>query len=48
MILMLAGNLKREQKSGKSRPFLRGKMLGMIFQNRRLELESVLKLACTS
>jgi ornithine carbamoyltransferase len=32
MILMLAGKLKREQKSGKSRPFLRGKMLGMIFQ----------------
>jgi ornithine carbamoyltransferase len=32
MILMLAGKLKRERKSGKSRPFLRGKMLGMIFQ----------------
>jgi ornithine carbamoyltransferase len=32
MILMLAGKLKREQKSGKSRPFLRGKTLGMIFQ----------------
>jgi ornithine carbamoyltransferase len=31
-ILMLAGKLKREQKKGKSRPFLRGKMLGMIFQ----------------
>jgi ornithine carbamoyltransferase len=32
MILMLAGKLKREQKSGKTRPFLRGKTLGMIFQ----------------
>jgi ornithine carbamoyltransferase len=33
LILTLAGNLKREQKkSGKSRPFLRGKTLGMIFQ----------------
>jgi ornithine carbamoyltransferase len=33
LILMLAGKLKREQKkSGKSRPFLRGKTLGMIFQ----------------
>jgi ornithine carbamoyltransferase len=31
-ILMLAGKLKREQKKGKSRPFLRGKTLGMIFQ----------------
>ena len=31
-ILMLASNLKREQKKGKSRPFLRGKTLGMIFQ----------------
>jgi ornithine carbamoyltransferase len=32
MILMLASKLKREQKSGKSRSFLRGKTLGMIFQ----------------
>jgi ornithine carbamoyltransferase len=32
MILILAGKLKREQKRGKSRPFLRGKTLGMIFQ----------------
>src|SRR5918993_378027 len=32
MILMLAGKLKREQKSGKSRSFLRGKTLCMIFQ----------------
>jgi ornithine carbamoyltransferase len=33
LILMLAGKLKREQKkSGKSRPFLCGKTLGMIFQ----------------
>jgi ornithine carbamoyltransferase len=33
LILMLAGKLKREQKkSGKSRPFMRGKTLGMIFQ----------------
>src|ERR671922_1992604 len=33
LILMLAAKLKREQKkSGKSRPFLRGKTLGMIFQ----------------
>ena len=32
MILMLAGKLKREQKRGKFRPFLRGKTLGMIFQ----------------
>ena len=32
MILMLAEKLKREQKRGKSRPFLRGKTLGMIFQ----------------
>jgi ornithine carbamoyltransferase len=31
-ILMLAGKLKREQKKSKSRPFLRGKTLGMIFQ----------------
>ena len=31
-ILMLADKLKREQKKGKSRPFLRGKTLGMIFQ----------------
>ena len=31
-ILMLAGKLKREQKSGKVRPLLRGKMLGMMFQ----------------
>ncbi len=31
-ILILAGKLKREQKSGKSSPFLRGKTLGMIFQ----------------
>ena len=31
-ILMLASKLKREQKSGKARPLLRGKMLGMIFQ----------------
>jgi ornithine carbamoyltransferase len=29
---MLAGKLKREQKKSKSRPFLRGKTLGMIFQ----------------
>jgi ornithine carbamoyltransferase len=29
---MLAGKLKREQKKGKSRRFLRGKTLGMIFQ----------------
>lgn len=32
MIVTLAGKLKREQKEGKSRPFLRGKTLGMIFQ----------------
>lgn len=32
MILMLAGKLKLEQKSGKSRQLLRGKTLGMIFQ----------------
>ena len=33
LILMLAGKLKQEQKvSGKFRPFLRGKTLGMIFQ----------------
>src|ERR671911_844012 len=32
MILMLASKLKREQKIGKSRSFLRGKTLGMIFQ----------------
>jgi ornithine carbamoyltransferase len=32
LILMLAGKLKREQSRGKSRPFLRGKTLGMIFQ----------------
>src|ERR687893_107831 len=32
VILMLAEKLKHEQKRGKSRPFLRGKMLGMIFQ----------------
>src|SRR5690606_9027027 len=32
MILSLAGKLKREQKSGKARPLLRGKTLGMIFQ----------------
>ncbi|MDQ3968499.1 MAG: ornithine carbamoyltransferase [Thermoproteota archaeon] len=32
LILMLAGKLKREQRRGKSRPFLRGKTLGMIFQ----------------
>lgn len=31
-ILQLAGRLKREQKSGKARPLLRGKTLGMIFQ----------------
>jgi ornithine carbamoyltransferase len=31
-ILMLASKLKREQKKGKARPLLRGKMLGMIFQ----------------
>src|SRR5919205_1722114 len=31
-ILMLAGKLKHQQKKGKSRPFLRGKTLGMIFQ----------------
>jgi ornithine carbamoyltransferase len=31
-ILQLAGKLKREQKSGKARPLLRGKTLGMIFQ----------------
>jgi ornithine carbamoyltransferase len=31
-ILTLAGKLKREQKSGKARPRLRGKTLGMIFQ----------------
>ena len=31
-ILMLASKLKREQKRGKTRPLLRGKMLGMIFQ----------------
>ncbi len=31
-ILMLAGTLKRKQKKGKSRPILRGKTLGMIFQ----------------
>ena len=31
-ILMLASKLKREQKRGKARPLLRGKMLGMIFQ----------------
>jgi ornithine carbamoyltransferase len=33
LILTFAGNLKREQKkSGKCRPFLRGKTLGMMFQ----------------
>jgi ornithine carbamoyltransferase len=32
MILMLAGKLKLEQKSGKSRQLLLGKTLGMIFQ----------------
>ena len=32
VILMLAEKLKHEQKSGKSRPFLQGKTLGMIFQ----------------
>lgn len=31
-ILQLASKLKREQKSGKARPLLRGKTLGMIFQ----------------
>jgi ornithine carbamoyltransferase len=31
-ILILASKLKREQKGGKARPLLRGKMLGMIFQ----------------
>jgi ornithine carbamoyltransferase len=31
-ILALAGKLKREQESGKARPLLRGKTLGMIFQ----------------
>jgi ornithine carbamoyltransferase len=31
-ILILADKLKREQKSGKFRPFLRGKTLGMLFQ----------------
>jgi ornithine carbamoyltransferase len=31
-ILELAGKLKREQKSGKTRQLLRGKTLGMIFQ----------------
>ena len=31
-ILMLASKLKGEQKRGKARPLLRGKMLGMIFQ----------------
>ena len=31
-ILKLAAKLKQEQKSGKSRPLLRGKTLGMIFQ----------------
>jgi ornithine carbamoyltransferase len=31
-ILMLASKLKRDQKRGKSSPFLRGKTLGMIFQ----------------
>ncbi|HEU4605759.1 MAG TPA: ornithine carbamoyltransferase [Nitrososphaera sp.] len=31
-ILALASKLKREQKGGKSRPLLRGKTLGMIFQ----------------
>lgn len=32
LILTLAGKLKCEQKSGKARPLLRGKTLGMIFQ----------------
>jgi ornithine carbamoyltransferase len=32
LILTLASKLKREQKSGKARPLLRGKTLGMIFQ----------------
>lgn len=32
VILSLAGKLKREQESGKARPLLRGKTLGMIFQ----------------
>jgi ornithine carbamoyltransferase len=32
LILTLATKLKREQKSGKARPLLRGKTLGMIFQ----------------
>jgi ornithine carbamoyltransferase len=31
-VLMLASKLKHEQKRGKARPLLRGKMLGMIFQ----------------
>ncbi|MGI0038675.1 MAG: ornithine carbamoyltransferase, partial [Nitrososphaera sp.] len=31
-ILKLASKLKQEQKSGKARPLLRGKTLGMIFQ----------------
>ncbi len=31
-VLELATNLKREHKRGKTRPLLRGKMLGMIFQ----------------
>ncbi|HXG08057.1 MAG TPA: ornithine carbamoyltransferase [Nitrososphaera sp.] len=32
LILSLAGRLKREQKSGKIRPLLQGRTLGMIFQ----------------
>src|ERR671939_1131274 len=32
LILSTASKLKREQKSGKARPLLRGKTLGMIFQ----------------
>jgi ornithine carbamoyltransferase len=32
LILKVAARLKKEQKSGKSRQFLRGKTLGMIFQ----------------
>ena len=32
LILMLAGSFQFEQKSGKSRPLLHGKLFGMVFQ----------------
>ena len=47
-IIDLAIKLKKNLKTGSSKPILKHKTLAMIFQNPRLEHELVLKQACIS